>query len=1533
MRSREVIREYEIPKTGADLEQVLLLCRPHMDEICEKEPEGGWLSYIFRRLLAEYFPENYTAEMFPGAEQASAYYLKVLNGILRREEETLPFDPFRDFPLLKKEEEKYCSILSEYRRFRECFYEKNVYAFMRLSRVCTPFDTLGHIAGVHHVSMYMARQLVKKEVPVDLGLMSGAALMHDIGKYGCRPEEGRRVPYLHYYYTWQYCRAHRLDSIGEIASNHSVWDLELENLSAESLLLIYADFRVKSVRDENGKEQIRFWSLKDAYEVILGKLDNVDEAKKRRYARVYEKLKDFEEYMILLGCSVDLVSPAGEALPQSHAALMDAEEIVCRFKTLAIRTNLQIMSTTTREEQFISLLETIRSERDWRHVRAYLTAIEEYSAYLPQDQKSVILEFLFDMLSHRDGDIRRQAASIAGILIAGYEIRFTKEIPSGYHAPKAGRSLDEVFRNFLDKLLYPEAHAPERERRYAGFAMKTVLHTLLERLDPGKKKRILELYIHRCHGGYDGLTMFFLMDGSAEIPYAVCSAEQIKALSEFAYLLVSGTGGEESQVAALGFLLGWMREGWEPEQNLSDLIAEHIPDIKERPYSVQFLAARIREFYQIPSEHGMIYYDMTNLYMENQRSEVPWIYKYMNLEILKKRQGAEESPEQLYQYASHLLHMLQFSGQIVNRLQAGGNLLAIMPMLSVTQCHEIVLELIRALEIEEYAVSKYIPPCLGRMFVLLQEEEREYVLTQLYGLVSGSHSRTVIAVLETAGKILHYGSAELTDQERSEAEGLLCLGMADYRDEIAQEAFYITGYELFGNRRFTMEEKRQYFSGLARKILTLLNWERLGLYVYFNGAALNRIYRFIDDYIIETGEHPFQEKNMPTAFFPGTFDPFSLGHKQIVKKIRKMGFRVYLAVDEFSWSKKPQPFEIRRKILSISTANMEEVYLFPEEIPVNLANVEDMKTLSRVFAGKEVYIVAGTDVVKYASAYRNAPEADSVHQFPHLIFSRNAGADGSGEEEEMAVCEERILGEKQYMKLPALLEQVSSTRIRENINAGKDILGLVDDCAQNYIYQMGLYTMAPIYKKTARYMSVDAELAEQRDGFFRMRLYQEETVFSSVDFHDVDSSDLMQECGSIRQAEKLRTLISGRTAMITDIRGKVTAFDDGRLTALNEVLEYFQENSYSFALCRDTGENQAVLKLHGFQPVHGIEHMFLLDLRRPLVLFYDTPSSIKEPMADSDAVRLVLRKCHIRLLETLTGLYPGRLILCFSSGIMNYQLIRLITRSNRVGMQQAASGQNGEKMCVPFGKILKGVRIPNTVTKGLDTEKVYERDLSSFTISSFPGYAPLPVQIRTVHSFRRPVLLVDDLYHSGYRMKEIARHLKEEGVEDAELIVGVISGRGRDQARVSGQKVQAVYEVPSMHSWLIESDLYPFLGGDGVREPEKAAERLTAIPSVNTILPYEAPVYLRDVSLGALYELSRVCMENARNIYRVLEKEYRRQYGRQLTLDRIGEVAAEPRYPDSLGLSREMLQQTPSRILEEELKKLYRLRPLAERGK
>ncbi|WDC84150.1 hypothetical protein PL321_18120 [Caloramator sp. mosi_1] len=115
-----------------------------------------------------------------------------------------------------------------------------------------------------------------KNLPIDLGRISGAAAGHDIGKFGCKGVELKRVPYLHYYYTDVWFKKHNINYIRNIAINHSTWDLELENLSIESLILIYSDFRVKNKRIDN-KEQMYIYSLDESFDVILNKLDNVDE--------------------------------------------------------------------------------------------------------------------------------------------------------------------------------------------------------------------------------------------------------------------------------------------------------------------------------------------------------------------------------------------------------------------------------------------------------------------------------------------------------------------------------------------------------------------------------------------------------------------------------------------------------------------------------------------------------------------------------------------------------------------------------------------------------------------------------------------------------------------------------------------------------------------------------------------------------------------------------------------------------------------------------------------------------------------------------------------------------------------------------------------------------------------------------------------------------------------------------------------------------------------------------------------------------
>ena len=112
----------------------------------------------------------------------------------------------------------------------------------------TPFRTLDHIAGVHHVAMtglpgLPRRRRADRSGP-DLRRRRRATIS---GKFGCKP--GERVPYLHYYYTDQWFTQRGLTALGHIAANHSVWDLEIENLSSESLALVYADFRVKQTYD------------------------------------------------------------------------------------------------------------------------------------------------------------------------------------------------------------------------------------------------------------------------------------------------------------------------------------------------------------------------------------------------------------------------------------------------------------------------------------------------------------------------------------------------------------------------------------------------------------------------------------------------------------------------------------------------------------------------------------------------------------------------------------------------------------------------------------------------------------------------------------------------------------------------------------------------------------------------------------------------------------------------------------------------------------------------------------------------------------------------------------------------------------------------------------------------------------------------------------------------------------------------------------------------------------------------------------
>ena len=128
------------------------------------------------------------------------------------------------------------------------------------------------------------------------------------------------------------------------------------------------------------------------------------------------------------------------------------------------------------------------------------------------------------------------------------------------------------------------------------------------------------------------------------------------------------------------------------------------------------------------------------------------------------------------------------------------------------------------------------------------------------------------------------------------------------------------------------------------------------------------------------------------------------------------------------------------------------------------------------------------------------------------------------------------------------------------------------------------------------------------------------------------------------------------------------------------------------------------------------------------------------------------------------------------------------------------------------------------------------------------------------------------------------------------MLVGVLSGYGKDLMKQWNYPVDSVYFMPTLRQWFVESTLYPFIGGNTIRRPSSPVPGL--LPGINHILPYANPPYQYECSKEAIFEVSRCCLESAREIIAILEQEYRSLYGRNLTLSRLPEAVVLPLCPD-----------------------------------
>ncbi len=1522
---------------------VLALCRPELETLCPGEPSEGWLAYAYdyaRRLL---YPEKTDAEPFaPGA----VFLLSVLQVLFAAEAELLPHDPAWTFDFLTDDELAGSPCAPSYQRFLRLWRREFVYELMRLGLEVTPYRTLEHIAGVHHLAVTAARALRKSGVAVDVALVSGAAAGHDLGKFGCRP--GERVPYLHYFYTDQWFRRRRMTDIGHVAANHSVWDLEPDYLSVEALLLIYADFRVKQLHDAQGREITRISTLAEAFQVILDKLDDVDGEKQKRYTRVYARLEDFEQFMVSRGVDVTMSGGDTPPLPEKHTALMTDDEALRALTLRCVGHNMELMHRLTDQRSFARLLEEARGETDWRRLRAYLAVMESYSLYLHIPQKVQTLTFLYELLMHREGDIRRQAAALLGEIIAGFHAGYAKERPADIRPdPRAITDVDQ-WRLYLDKILYPDHKLMPQHRRWIGYTLKFAVGSLLSHC-PGREERFLApvFAYYRRPEDLDDYTAFQLLDTAAALPDTAYTASRARQMTDFAAAL-SLRKDLTIRMAAVLLLDRLARLYPEDGRALEAVTAVPDGDSGTLRYLKQDVLSQGAPLL-LPEDV------VSEIFLDNLKTATPWITKQGNLRLLTDFARSGKSPA--LHIATHLSNLIKVSDRVTVRHSAGNALLALAPRLTADQRNEVAVELCRGLELGQQEFTKYIPDYLGRFALWLPPAELDEVLDDLRVNLSSSDSRVTASVLDTVGVIYEAYDAyrsrfpETDDAYRRRRErllGLLMRGLSGIDGATRQEALFVLGRRVFGSGELGRHEKRRAFMLTQRKLLSAQDeFPGEGLTFYYRAAMLGKLYRFITEERLFHKGFDFGAPR-PVAFFPGTFDPFTLSHKGIVRAIRDQGFEVLLAIDEFSWSKKTQPYRLRRRIAAMAVADVFHVSIFPEDFPVNIANPENLHELRAAFPGRSVSIVVGSDVVLHASSYKKPVTPDSIHTFDHVVFRRT-------EPDAEPADYSCITGKVLELTLPPQLEEISSTRIREAVDANRDISNLIDPTVQEFIYRRGLYLREPQDKPVLRtedlsFLPASPETAEK---FLRTMLSvptaaalrtqiesrgddvmvcrdTDGTILGAASYACLDSARLFARLGDPALSGLVRQNAGGRTLLISGLfvpRGERQS--DLCQLLITEVLTLALSREFTYALYLPlegavSGYGRQLLTLQGFVPAGDSTDALAVDMRCPIVLSRNVDTAVKAPFSSSPRVLAAIAAAHRRLQAALTKLQPGSLVLSLSAGVIYHRLLQRITGRNGVPAEPTTPRVLGPDICVPYGKILRGVAVPNTVTKTLRTDKVYEPDLSAYSIEAYPDYSPLPDQVRTIHAFARPVILVDDMLHDGKRIRRLAPLLAETNTPVDQVLVGYLTGMGRDLMEQLGYDVDAIYYLPNLRLRFVESTLYPFIGGDTVRRSEALPGGLQ--PAVNRILPYAAPEYT-GMDDETAWELSLCCLENARDILLALETEFRALYARNLTLSRLGEAVILPLCPDKGGCMTYDLSRAASTYLEGDIELLKRMRP------
>ena len=414
------------------------------------------------------------------------------------------------------------------------------------------------------------------------------------------------------------------------------------------------------------------------------------------------------------------------------------------------------------ERQFGNLLEAARSEKNWKNVRAYLNLFQEYFPYTNDIQKEQTLYFLYELLMHKEGDIRTQAARLIGNVIAQFNAGYRKERPADM-PDIADQKAMELWKTFLSMIICPDHKLTVQHKRRIGYNLKQVLSSMVEHAASADIEGFLQEFLrwYEAPEKRESGEAFVLLDALHNMPFERCSRENMERMAEFAcYYAVPRENSFEGLIIAAwrAFKLITAEAGDEPFCERIAEIVEH-EAIAEDDISRTFLQYRILSNLgrNVSRQEEALYGRdvVSDIFLDNLKMATPWVLKAVNIKLLVD-QVDHGKKEHILHIAAHLSNLIKVSEYVVVRHDAGRALLRLAPLLTADQRNEIVVELLKGLEVGEYEFSKYIPEYLGQLALWLPPEQLEEVLTYLRGLMANANDRVVSVALDTVGVLTEY---------------------------------------------------------------------------------------------------------------------------------------------------------------------------------------------------------------------------------------------------------------------------------------------------------------------------------------------------------------------------------------------------------------------------------------------------------------------------------------------------------------------------------------------------------------------------------------------------------------------------------------------------------------------------------------------------------------------------------------------------------------------------------------------------------